>query len=485
MTDFDKSEVSAKENRADDLSQSDQELAEALRNYVPGTTEERKLVRKIDAFLMPCLWIMYILNYVDRTNIGNAKIAGMSKDLSLSDDQYAWIISIFFFGYLAMEIPSNMILSRTRPSIFLPSIMLLWGALCAVMAVSNSYGALMAFRLILGCIESGFFPGVLYLLSCWYTRAELGKRFAIFYTAAVLSGAFGGLLAGAITGHLDMAHGIRGWKWLFIVEGVATCGVAIGAYFILLDYPLTSKRLSPEERRLAHIRIVADGAASGATIQTRLSHWQAFVAAIADPRSWVYLVLFMLTVGAGTVSYFIPTITVTLGYTATQAQYMTIPIYIVAAVVLNIVAWNSDRILERRWHVSAMLGVGFIAATVCATVTNSVVRYTMMCLIAAGIWSSIPLILSWTSATITMPAEKRAIVLALVNAFGNFSSVYGSRIWPSHDSPAYRMGFGVTAGFLGGGMILAALTPTICKLFKWKGTKAERELLASHEEATE
>jgi len=474
--DFEKEHVSTKE----DTLQVDNELADAIRNYVPGTTEERKLVRKIDLLLMPMLWIMYILNYVDRTNIGNAKIAGMGADLSLTDDQYAWILSIFFFGYLICEVPSNMILSRVPPSKYLPSIMLLWGALCAVMAVSNSYGALMGFRFVLGCIESGFFPGVLYLLSCWYTKAELGKRFAIFYTAAVLSGAFGGILAGAITSNLDMAHGIRGWKWLFIIEGAATVGVALVAYFILLDYPLTSKRLTPEQRQLAHIRIVADGVSTnGAGSGARLSHAQAFIAAVADPRTYVLILLFMLDVGAGTISYFIPTITLTLGYDTTKAQYMTVPIYVVAAVVLNIVAWSSDRHVERRWHIASMLGLGFACSVVCAAFTTPIVRYVMICFVAAGIWSALPLILSWTSGIISLPPEKRAIVLALVNAFGNFSSVYGSRIWPSTDAPGYQIGFGVTAGFLGAGMVVAILIPVFCKFVNWKGTKAERELLAA------
>ncbi|KAI6777899.1 uncharacterized protein J7T54_001556 [Emericellopsis cladophorae] len=177
--DYEKENVSTKE----DTLQADTELADAIRSYVVGNTEERKL--------------------------------------------------IFFLGYLICEVPSSMILSRVPPSKYLPSIMLLWGALCAVMAVSNSYGALMSFRFVLRCIESGFFPGVLYLLRCWYTKAELGNRFAIFYTAAVLSGAFGGIVAGAITSNLDMAHGIRGWKWLFIVEGaVALFIYSLNAYGI-------------------------------------------------------------------------------------------------------------------------------------------------------------------------------------------------------------------------------------------------------------
>ncbi|KAF7553347.1 hypothetical protein G7Z17_g3700 [Cylindrodendrum hubeiense] len=471
-----KESVEMKEDPRGDTTQYDSELAEALRNYVPNSAEEKKLVRKIDIFLMPTLWIMYILNYIDRTNIGNAKIAGMQDELSLSDDDYAWVLSIFFFGYLICEVPSNMILSRSRPSIFLPGIMLVWGALSALMAISKTYGALLGFRFILGCIESGFFPGVLYLLSCWYTKAELGKRFAIFYTAAVLSGAFGGLLAGAITSNLHDAHGISGWRWLFIIEGVATVGVAICAFFILLDYPETSTRLTESERQLAKLRIIRDGIADGGHTKGRLSHMQAFIAAVADPRTYLFLVLFMLDVGAGTISYFIPTITLSLGYETTKAQYMTVPIYAVAAVCLNIIAWSSDRLGERRWHIAGALGVGFACSVVCAAVQNAVVRYVMICFVAAGIWTALPLIMTWTSGVITLPAEKRAVVLALVNAFGNFSSVYGSRIWKSNDAPGYPIGFGVTAGFLGAGMILAALIPVVCRLVDWKGTKAEREL---------
>ncbi|KAK2050127.1 major facilitator superfamily transporter [Colletotrichum somersetense] len=448
------------------VSGADAELAEALRNYVPGTREERQLVKKIDLFLMPILWIMYILNYVDRTNIGNAKIAGMQKDLGLTDDGYAWVLSIFFFGYLICEVPSNMILSRSRPSVFLPGIMLVWGALSALMSISKSYGALLGFRFVLGCVEAGFFPGVLYLLSCWYTRAELGKRFAIFYTAAVLSGAFGGLLAGAITANLHDAHGIAGWRWLFIVEGVATVGVALVAFF----------------RQLASIRIIADGIASGGQNRKRLSHWNAFVAAVADPRTYAFVLLFMLDVGAGTISYFIPTITLTLGYGTVTAQYMTVPIYAVAAVCLNIVAWSSDRHVERRWHVAAPLALGFACSVVCAAVQTAVVRYVMICFVAAGIWSALPLVLSWTSGVVSLPPEKRAIVLAMVNAFGNFSSVYGSRIWPSKDAPAYHVGFGVTAAFLGAGMVIAVLMPVFVRWVDWKGTKAEREVLEEMEE---
>jgi len=400
----------------------------------------------------------------------------MDKDLQLDAQRYAWVLSIFFFGYLICEVPSNMILSRSRPSIFLPTIMLLWGALSAVMAVSKNYATMLAFRFILGCIESGFFPGVLFVMSCWYKKEEVGKRFSIFYSAAVLSGAFGGLLAGGITGHMNNAHGIAGWRWLFIIEGVATVGVSIIAFFVLLDFPATSKKLTLEERQLATVRILADSQSNGHGGKV-LTHWQAFKAAATDPRTYFFMLLFVLDCGSGTISYFIPTITKSLGYATVTAQYMTVPVYAVATICLNIVAFSADRVGDRRWHITGSLTVGFVCALVCAIVQTPVVRYTMLCFVAAGIWSALPLVMAWASKTIDLPAEKRAIAIAMINAVGNLSSVYGSQIWPTKEAPRYTTGWGVTAGFLGGGALVAALIPVAIKLMPNKPTKAEQALL--------
>lgn len=301
-----------------------------------------------------------------------------------------------------------------------------------------------------------------------------GKRFAIFYSAAVLSGAFGGLLAGGITGGLHNAHGIEGWRWLFIIEGVATVGVAIIAKFVLLDFPHTSPILSLEERQLAAVRILADSRASAG--HERLSHWEAFKAAACDVRTYAFMLLFVLDVGAGTISYFIPTITKSLGYTTVVAQYMTVPVYVAATICLNICAYSADRCGERRWHVSGALLVGFIGALVCTIVEAPVVRYVMLCCVAAGIWSALPLILAWASKTLDFPAEKRAICIAMINAVGNLSSVYGSQIWPSSSAPKYFLGWGITAGFLGAGTVMAMLIPVFLKFVPVKGTAAEMRL---------
>lgn len=143
----------------------------------------------------------------------------MAHDLELSSSEYSVALVVFFVGYVVFEAPSNMILVRSRPSRYLPAIMAIWGGLTCAMAAIKSYHHLIILRIFVGILEAGFAPGILLIISSWYKRTEQSKRFAVFISAAILSGAFGGLLAGAITGGLEGAHGLRGWRWLFIVEG--------------------------------------------------------------------------------------------------------------------------------------------------------------------------------------------------------------------------------------------------------------------------
>jgi MFS family permease len=188
--------------------------------FVEDLEMEKRILRKVDLRLIPCLWIMYVLNYLDRSNIGNAKVAGMQTDLNLSSSDYSLAVSIFFIGYLLLEVPSNMILSNTRPSLYLPGIMFVWGSLCTAYTGANTKGGLIGLRFVLGLVEAGFFPGVLLLMSNWYKKTELARRFSIFYSASLVSGAFGGLVAGLITSNMNGRAGLPAWKWLFLSEQI-------------------------------------------------------------------------------------------------------------------------------------------------------------------------------------------------------------------------------------------------------------------------
>ena len=165
----------------------------------------------------------------------------MEAELDLSSQEYSVSLVVFFVSYVVFEVPSNLILSKTKPSIFLPVIMTLWGTVTCCMAAVDSYGTLVALRFIVGILEAGFAPGILLILSSWYKPYEQSKRFAVYISAAVLSGAFGGILAGAITENLDGAHGIDGWRWLFIVEGCATI-VSLLIYASWTRHDLLTKR---------------------------------------------------------------------------------------------------------------------------------------------------------------------------------------------------------------------------------------------------
>lgn len=229
----------------------------------------------------------------------------MTHDLKMDSNQYSLSLIVFFITYVIFEVPSNLILSKTKPSIFLPCIMSLWGIVTCCMALVKTYHQLLALRTIVGILEAGFAPGVLLILSSWYKKNEQSKRFAVYISAAVLSGAFGGIIAGAITGGLEGAHGLRGWRWLFvshphrvecpeksadcllkIIEGAATVGWSLIAAFILPDFPANTKRLTARERELAISRLEADNQHTRTEDSPPLTSLQALSQSVSNWRTW-------------------------------------------------------------------------------------------------------------------------------------------------------------------------------------------------------
>ncbi|TLD04879.1 uncharacterized protein PgNI_09209 [Pyricularia grisea] len=415
--------------------------------YVPDTEDEKKLVRKIDMYLLPCIWIMYLLSYMDRTNIGNALIAGMDKDLDLDSSRYSIALVVFFVTYVVFEVPSNMVLSRTRPSLYLPGIMIIWGSITCGMAFTPSYRALIAFRVLMGMFEAGFAPGVLLLLSSWYKKEEQSKRFAVYISAAILSGAFGGLLAGSITSGLDGVHGIRGWRWLFLVEGSATIGFAVIALWILPDFPATTsaRKFSQAEKTLAVLRLQNDNQQIRNDNGPRMGHFEALKQSVKSWRTWLFVVGYMAIVGSSTLSYFYPTLNTGLGYDANTSQYMTIPIFAVAFVATAATGLLADRNPEWRGLIlGGWMSVSMLCSIVVCVVYNFKARYAMLVVMASGLWASNGLALSYASVSfVAMPDEVRGISLALVNAMGNLAQIYGAYLFPSSDKPNYIMGFSV------------------------------------------
>lgn len=180
----------------------------------------KKLLRKVDVHLLPFLIVMYLLNFLDRSNLSQARQGTLEKDLGMVGTDFNLATSIFFVGYLLMQLPSNMLITRVRPSVYLCSAMTLWGVVSTCNAATHSFGGLIAVRFFLGFVEAPFFPGAIFLMSSWYTRSELTRRISWFYSGSALANMFGGLLGAAILGNLDGDFGLAGWRWLFIVVSI-------------------------------------------------------------------------------------------------------------------------------------------------------------------------------------------------------------------------------------------------------------------------
>ncbi|KAL1755540.1 major facilitator superfamily domain-containing protein [Schizophyllum commune] len=447
-----------------------EELPAANFTYVRDSAEEKALVRKIDKRIVPTVWILYTLSYLDRANIGNAKVGGMEEDLALTSTQYSVCLLLFFVSYVIFEVPSNMILTRVRPSIFLSVLCFGWGAVAACMGAVNNWQQLAGVRFCLGVIEAGFAPGVAFYLSSWYKRHELAKRYSIYYTATAVSGAFSGLLAGVITDHLKMARGIEGWRWLFIIEGAGSCFLCIFTWYILPDWPSTTKWLSPEEKFIAVQRLAADGIGNTG-IGNQPTHSEAAKMAFTDWRTWVLVFMYMLATGSQTIQYFIPTLVGQLGYTGYDKQYMTIPVYAVAFVFILLFCFTSDIRRERGNYITLgglLAGVSFI---ITVAVNNEHVKYGFLCIAVGAVYAVCPLTLLWVSGIIDHPAEKRAVAIAIVNALGNSASIYGSFLWPASTGPRYVQGFATTTAFV----LLLAITAQVNKFLirRYPGKRLE------------
>ncbi|KAL4778431.1 major facilitator superfamily domain-containing protein [Aspergillus varians] len=440
-------DIHAKYEAAADIAEAQQ----IVTHWVDGTPEEKRLVRTLDWRILPCTWVLYLLGFLDRANVSNAKTRGLEDDFGLTSSQYSIIVLVFFISYLVFEVPANMILTRVRPSVFLPGLALVWGTFAALMGATQNWSQLAGMRFLLGFAEAGFAPGCAFFLSSWYRRYELATRYAVLYTSVPLAGAISGLLAGVITDHMDGIGGLPGWRWLFILEGLGSVVAAIAIYLLMPDYPSTSKRFLTEQRSiLACNRLAVDGIAltqgSGAE---NIPHWAAFKMTCSDWRVWAQCFLFVLVTGAQKMQYFIPTLVESFGWTGPSGQYHAIPAYMAALVYVVLCCYLADK-FQRKWQfIAGLSGTGCILFIAVATVHAKTAQYVLTIFAFGTIYGCSPLVKTWVSDVIPQPAAKRAVAIALINSIGNASSIYSSWLWPGKDAPRYIPGFATTTSWLG------------------------------------
>ncbi|KAF3001189.1 hypothetical protein E8E13_000010 [Curvularia kusanoi] len=264
---------------------------------------------------------------------------------------------------------------------------------------------------------------------------------------------------------MDGSAGLPGWRWLFILEGLASVVAALVIFFFMPDYPSTSKRfLKEEEMLLACNRLAVDGIglAQGAGSET-IPHWVAFKMTVTDWRVWAQCLLFVLVTGSQTMQYFIPTLVGTFGWKGHVGQYHTIPAYAAALCYVVGACWLADRYKTKWVFICLLSGLGCVLFIAITTVSNRMVQYVLTIFAFGTIYGCSPLVKTWVSDVIPQPAAKRAIAIALINGIGNASSIYATWLWPKKDAPRYIPGFATTTTWLG---VLCICTIVFQWLFK-------------------
>ncbi|KAL2209429.1 major facilitator superfamily transporter [Sarocladium strictum] len=402
-------------------------------SYEKTDPKEIALVKKLDRWIMPMLWSMYWLNYLDRNAIALARLNSLEADLSLSDTQYQTCVSILFVGYILGQLPSNMVLTKTRPSRYMGICMALWAIVSALTALSKDFTGLLLTRFFLGLTEAPFYPGAVYILSLFYTRKEIATRIAVLYTGSLLATAFAGLIAAGIFHGMDGSMGLAGWKWLFILQGTATFVIAIVGYFVLPDFPHKTKWLSEEERRLAHERMERDTTSNqgDTSIMTGLKQ------AAKDPVVWIFCLMAHMHTAATGFKNFFPTVVKSLNFNTTITLVLTCPPYLIAGAVTILVSFSSGRFNERTWHITVSKSIAVIGFAASAATLNIAGRYVSMVIFTVGTYGVNSLILGWCGSVCGQTKQKKAVAIGMVSTIMNMSFIWTPYLWIEDTAPRF------------------------------------------------
>ncbi|KAL6454762.1 hypothetical protein SBY92_004232 [Candida maltosa Xu316] len=410
---------------------------------------DKKTTRKIDLRLMPMLIWLYILNYLDRNNIASARLGGLEKDIGLVGNQYQICISILFVGYILFQVPSNMLLNKLgRPSIYLAVAMTIWGALSTCTGAVQSFGGLAAIRVLLGVVESAFFPGALLILSSWYDKKSLATRNSILYAGSLISSAFSGLIAAGIL-EMDGLGGVQGWRYLFIIEGGITVLTAPFAWWVLPDNPSNTKFLTQQEKDIIMWKMKKDlGNVDDSDKEAQESDLQGLFHACKDIKVWLLVATHSFLVAACGVTNFFPSVVETLNFDRTTTLCLTAPPYVIAVVATYVWARHADISGERFFHVTIPLVLSLVAFIISAASLNTGARYfTLYC--------AFVVILTWISNCCPRPPAKRAAAIALVNCLSNSTSIWNAYLYPASDAPRYLVAFCCNCGFIVASILFA------------------------------
>ncbi|KAK6365147.1 hypothetical protein LTS17_011625 [Exophiala oligosperma] len=388
----------------------DPELAAAIAQISPERRAElsKRVKLKLDTIMFPTLLLFYILNYL-------------------------------------FQVPSNLMLSKSKPSLYLPFWLFIWGIVSGCTAAVQSYSGLVTVRFVLGIVEAPFFPGAVFLISSWYTRKEMAMRCALLFGGNMLSNAFGSLIALGVTQGLADAHGLAAWRWLFIIEASMTVGFAVIAVFILPNYPHNTWWITGEERIVAKWRLIDDVGEADDSQTDDVSIWQGFTLAVKDCKTWILVWNHIfLTVGAGIVVFY-PSVLGTLGFSREITYALIVSPYMLGFATSVYGCHHADKKKERTWHMIGSLSVTLVGLIILASTLNTGARYFSLFLVTCFVYIAFDCNLAWISNCIPRPAPKRAAAIALVNMLSQLGNIIAGYLYPDDQAPRYWMACTVEA----------------------------------------
>lgn len=423
----------------------------------------------------------------------------MEKDLGLVGDQYQVAVSILFVTYCVclsnfdasmsemkltlsqlFEVPSNLVIKKIRPSRFLASISVIWGIIATLTGITQNYAGLLACRVLLGIVEAGLFPGFMTYLTLFYSKRELALRTGYLFSSAAISGAFGGLLGYGI-GFMDGVSGLRGWRWIMILEGIPTVILGVATWFFLADEPENAYYLSEEEKSLIASRRSRH---VGQTASAQKFHWADVKEGCLDWKIYAFCVG---QFGADTMLYgystFLPTIIKGMGsWTAPQVQALTIPCYAVGATVYLIIAWLSDRTQQRAIFVCIFSAVCVVGYGILISNSSSGVHYFGALFIASGLYVTVGIPLAWLASNLPRYG-KRTLASGMQLTIGNVSGVMAPFLYKSSEKPRYVRGNAVTLALVGlSGLVYGMIWFTFSRINRRRAAGLEHGTIADKSE---
>nr|WP_207280539.1 MFS transporter [Thiocystis violacea] len=412
----------------------------------------RQTIRRLTWRLIPFLGLLYIVAYLDRINISFAALQ-MNQDLGLSAVAYGTGAGLFFLGYVLFEIPSNLILQRIGPRIWIARIMVSWGLISTAMALTQGETSFYVLRFLLGVAEAGFFPGIILYLTGWFPARDRARAMALFATATALAGVIGSPLSGALL-ELDGAWGGRGWHWLFVLEGLPAVLLGVVVLFKLPDRPDQARWLPQDERDWLKRTLEREREANSARQRQTLGE------ALGSLDVWrLGLVYFCMVIGMYGIGMWLPQMlrVMTSASDFTLGLLNALP-FLAAALGMVLIGWHSDRRGERRWHVAGSLALAATGALWAAATQSLPLALLAFSLAALGVWGVMGPF--WALATSFLSGTAAAGGIALINSLGNVGGFVGPYLmgWLKQMTASYSAGLVAVAVILlaGGALVLSS-----------------------------